>query len=516
MKRKSLIAALSLLCAALFVACSPKRGEENYLKVIPNESMLVLKLETGALLEKSGVLDNMFVSVAINKQIADYPEPIKELLQAAVKNPESLGIDIDKPAYMAVVDVANEALLATVALSDVAAFEKAFAVLSEGAVPVTDKYGMKCIEFGEPEIAVVYDDERLVIATGKRNLDIAYYLTLPEEKMAAKSERYARFFDSEEDVNVVMNLSSFIGFAVEEDILDESLAPLFIAQYDGKMANASLDFQNGRVELVSDVEMSDEAIELANKIIKTSTHCHHKYIPGSSIFVLNLNLDLMPVIDVLAQTPLLEQLNSNYGVNEEALQQVFAAISGEWTAAMWADENNLDIPMFFVGVECSDRSLFDLLVTYSSVLLNTVKVEEDVYSLKTPSVDVDFTLLYKNGSIMFMPSSHYKEIAVSDGLKPYSANADDLKLFSSKKDLFVLSAAPLLRLLEAEIRNSGNTRNIDDEEAAAFFVGLFKSLHVQGSANSSVIQLNTSDSSVNSLKFLFDKLSLYFTLQGIE
>ncbi|MBQ5751319.1 MAG: DUF4836 family protein, partial [Bacteroidaceae bacterium] len=304
--------------------------------------------------------------------------------------------------------------------------------------------------------------------------------------------------------------------AIEEEYLDESLAPILVALYDGRMDYSSLDFQNGCVKLAYEADMPDEFVELAEKIIKTPTHCHHKYIPGSSIFVLNVNLDLMPAIDLLAQTQLLEQLNSNYGINEDVLKQVFTAISGEWSAAMWADENNLDIPMFFVALECSDRSLFDLLVTYSSVLLNTVKVEEDVYSLKTPSVDVDFTLLYKNGSIMFMPSSHYKEISASGELKAYSANAADLKLFSSEKDLFVLSAAPLLQLLETEIRNSKNSRNSDDVEAAAFFVGLFNSLHVQGSANSSVIQLNTSDSSVNSLKFLFDKLSLYFTLQGIE
>ena len=516
MKRKSLIAALSLLCVMLFVACGPKNEEDSYLNVIPSESTVAAKLEIAALLEKSGALDNMFVNAAINKQIADYPEPIKELLLAAVKDPNSLGIDIDKPAYLAVVNVANDVLVATVALRDVSAFEDAFAVLTEGEVPVTDKYGMKYIDFGEPEIAVVYDAKRLVIATGEGNSDVAYFLTLPEEKMAVKSEQYARFFESEEDVNVVMNYSSFIDLAIEEEYLDESLAPILVALYDGRMDYSSLDFQNGCVKLAYEADMPDEFVELAEKIIKTPTHCHHKYIPGSSIFVLNVNLDLMPAIDLLAQTQLLELMNSNYGINEDVLKQVFTAISGEWTAAMWADENNLDIPMFFVALECSDRSLFDLLVTYSSVLLNTVKVEEDVYSLKTPSVDVDFTLLYKNGSIMFMPSSHYKEISASGELKAYSANAADLKLFSSEKDLFVLSAAPLLQLLETEIRNSKNSRNSDDVEAAAFFVGLFNSMHVQGSVTNSFVQFYTPDSSVNSLKFLFDKLSLYFTLRGIE
>ena len=88
MKRKFLISLFSLLCVLLFAACSGKKKDvaandeqpaafsasvsNEYLKVLPADAIAIMKLDFGNLLEKSEILDNLFVKAGIEKEITPH------------------------------------------------------------------------------------------------------------------------------------------------------------------------------------------------------------------------------------------------------------------------------------------------------------------------------------------------------------------------------------------------------------------------------------------------------------
>ena len=202
------------------------------------------------------------------------------------------------------------------------------------------------------------------------------------------------------------------------------------------------------------------------------------------------------------------------GVSDENAKQILAALSGEWTGAMWLEDGADEKPLFMAAVECSDHSIFDLIIAYLSYEMGATIVGDDVYALNvnrreeynyyTGEFDVvkdglDYYVMYKNNSIMIMPENLFYRLDNNGNI------AKNNPIYSSMNNNLVVDVEPIRSILTENVRNSYYGPS-EEETIALEVMNMFKSLTADFNLYNLDIRLNLENDNVNSLKCVVDKI----------
>ena len=503
--KRNIFKSLSLMfCTLLMAACSINRGDSDaYIGVIPNDAMLVSKVDAGALLEKSDVQNNTLVKVEFEKAVAELPDAQKALLKGVFANPKAAGVDVDAPVYIALVGVEPLNFVATARMNDVTVFENMLSTFIEDGLEIKEYEGLKYIPFYEEEtsleggqMALAYDADRIIFVADECNSDLFSRIALPAEKSAVNDAKFASLFKNDDDVVFAVNYEPLVQFMIREKMVDRELIP-FVAMAKEGMMFSSLDFENGYFTLNVITEMPDEYRTLYKEFMQESTRRHYAYIPDNAFLAMSHKLNMFQLYDILGATGLLKELEKN-GVNNDVAKELLVALSGDYSAAVWVNSNELEDAEFMVAVDCSDRSLFDLLVAYLLFELNAQTVEEDVYSLFD-----EYCLMYKDGAIMLMPKGLYAKVKADDGLKPLKKNLNSNTLFKAPNDV-VFDLKPIRKILLDVICSDDK---MSQEQAVAMeLLNVVDNITVDTDIDNYTIRVNTTNKKINSLKYILDKM----------
>lgn len=529
MKKRLIIPVFSLLCVLLFAACSGKKKDavaqeqvavlsvsasNEYLKVLPADAIAIIKLDFGSLLDKSEVLENFFVKAGIEKEIIELPADKRTLIKSICDNPNGSGINIDAPVYMAVINVEPACVVVAMAMNDVEAFEKTLSIISDGEFKYSTKNGMKHVDTGVSEGAVAYDSDKIVIVFDDRLADVADYIELDEDEMALNKEMFAAVFEGDDDLMSAFDIERYGSEMVECGVVEPEFEPFF-AMLQECALYWSNNFENGCMVTKGDLTLPAELRDAIDLWVKKSTHRHFDYIPANSFAVMSYNFNMTHLYPTLQSLGVLAELNAN-GISNGLVKDFLKAVSGDYTVACWVNGRDIEDLQLMAAVDCNDRSIFDLLAAYIVYEYDARKVDTDVYALnlnineeynyytgeyESVTRGSDYYIMYKDGALMLMPENLYNELNVGGELRPLKNSIKDNKLFASMAEDFVVDVKPIRDIVALEVDNAS-----EDDKAALEILDMMKSITVNFNIYSLDAKWNLNDSSVNSLKYLTDKI----------
>ena len=515
MKRKLIIPVISMLCVLLFAACSSKKSEsEAYLNVLPDNSLVIAKMDFGKFLDESEILGNTFIKSAAGMGISLVPEDMRTLLQSIYDNPTASGININAPVYLAVTNVDPAGVVIAMAMDNMEAFENALLTFGSGEIEIVEQDGMKHIVTNEDEVSCAYDSDKLILVVDDRYADVTVFTELAADDMAVNDKRFKNLFDGNDDQAAVYDLGAFGKELIRSGEVEPEFEP-YIKMLKGCVMYVTVNFEKGYACQKVYVDMPKEYRESLEKLIKKPTRSHFGYIPANSFAVFNCNLDLTLANEALESADVKEVLEEN-GVTEEMAREILKAVSGEYTAACWADGGDFENIQGLVAVECNDRIVFDMLMSLVNSECDVTIVDSDVYALnvnkreqynyytyeyETVVKGCDYYLMYKNGVIMLLPENLYNEICATGELKPLVNNINKNGQFGSMGNLMV-DFKPARDAALVYLRNN----NSSDVKVLFEVLDMFKSLTIDFDVDGYESRLNVNDDSVNSLKYLTDKI----------
>ncbi len=527
MTKKLIISVFSLLCVLLFAACSGKKKDaaaeeqatvlsasvnNEYLKVLPADAVVIMKLDFGNLLEKSEILDNVFVKAGIEKGIMELPEDQRSLIKRVCEDPDNSGVNVNAPVYIAVVNMEPARAVFAMAMDDVEKFEGTLSTITGGEHSCTTRDGMKHIETGEAEFAIAYDSDKLIIVCDERYASVASYIELDEDEMALNKEAFASVFESDDDMMWACDVEQCGRALIESGDVEPELEPFF-AMLQGCVLYWSNDFEKGYFAGNADLTLPAELRDAIDSLVKKSTHRHFKYIPAKSFAVVSYNFDMTHLYPTLQSTGVLSELNAN-GVSNGLVKDVLKALSGDYTVACWMNGRNIEDVQLMAAVDCNDRSVFDLLAAYIVYEYDARKVDTDVYALnlnreeeynyytdeyESVTRGSDYYIMYKDGALMFMPENLYNELEKGGELQPLRNSVMENSLFASMDNDLVVDFKPIRDIFALEINKAD-----DFGKASLEILDMIKSITVNFNLYNLDVKWNFNDSSVNSLKCLTD------------
>lgn len=510
-----MISLISLLCVLLFAACGSKRSEsEAYMNVLPDNSLAIVKVDLGNILDKSDILANTFIKSVAGAGINNMPQEMRTLLQSIYDNPVASGINVNAPVYFAIINLEPMSMVFTMDMDNVEAFENALSTFSEGEVEITEQDGMKYIVTGDDEVAFAYDSDKLVLVVDDRYADVTAYTELKSDDMAVNDKRLEKIFAGDDDLALIYDLDALVKEFRSSGELDPELEP-YLTMLKGCIWYSASSFENGYAWQKSEIEMPKEARESLEKFMKKPTHHHFGYIPANSFAVFNCNLDLTSDNEMFMTDDVKEMLEEN-GITEDVAKEILKALSGEYTAACWIEGDDFENIQGMVAVDCKERLVFDMLMSFVNSECDVTIVDSDVYALnlntreeynyytyeyETVTKGYDYYLMYKDGVIMLLPENLYGELCGDGELNQLEKNIKKNKQFASMGNLLV-EFKPLRDAALVNMRNNSSS----DNKILFDVLDMFKSLTLDFNSYSCESRLTVNDDSVNSLKYLTDKL----------
>ena len=515
MKRKHIIPVISMLCVLLLAACGSKVNEKQaYLNVLPDNSLAIVKMDFGNILDESEILGNTFIKGAAGIGVGSLPEKMRPLLQNIYDNPAASGININAPMYLAVANVDPISMVITMDMDNMEAFEKALLTFGMGEIEVIEQDGMKHVVTGDDEVACAYDSDKLIVVVDDRYADIATYTELAGDDMAVNDKRFEKLFEGDDDQAAVYDLGALGKELVRSGEVEPEFEP-YIKMLKGCVMYSAANFENGYACQNVYVDMPEESRESLDKLMKKPTRRHFGYIPANSFAVYNCNLDLTSADKLLESADVKEMLEEN-GITEETAKEVLKALSGEYTAASWINGDDVENIQGMVAVDCNDRLVFDMLVSIVNSECDATIVDSDVYALnvnkreqynyytyeyETVTKGSDYYLMYKNGVIMLLPENLYNGICATGELKPLADNIKKNGQFDSMGNLMV-DFKPARDAALVYMRNDSSS----DVKVLFEVLDMLKSFTLDFNLYSYEARLNVNNDSVNSLKYLTDKI----------
>ena len=264
---KKLLFVLSCLAAALLVSCADEKKPEctDYTTVVPREAVLVAKVDVGALLQKSQMLDDAdtrdAVVEVINTMLGSY-----DLLNVLLADPSACGIDWQQPVLLAVEDLSSNRGVLSMAVADEA--------------QLTAFLQQQHITEG------THDARKFVLSLNRNSSDATSYITTDTTRWAVRDARFADVFAAQQDValhyncNLLQGMSAMLGAALPAEL---SAVPSASPDATGLL---SLDFQSGIVVLdhqLTDAPVLASLLSSALKANLTGERVEHEDVTTISL-----------------------------------------------------------------------------------------------------------------------------------------------------------------------------------------------------------------------------------------
>lgn len=214
---------LALICfvpaaiiAAVVVFFLVGGSSKAYMETVPSNSLMVAKVNVGALINKSAVMENDEVVGKLEELIEDAPDNVKGILEELLSDLNATGIDIEQPAVFAFgVEDEEPFGVLTLAMTDAEKLCQVLDDIFEGELEIEETDGIFEIVAGK-DVAIAFDNEKLVVSFADNNADAIRYFELESDEKAVNDSNFNEFFANESDA--VM----FVQFAPIMDAVDET------------------------------------------------------------------------------------------------------------------------------------------------------------------------------------------------------------------------------------------------------------------------------------------------------
>lgn len=348
MLRKTVLSGVALAAALL---CGGACAAQDAASLIPADAAVVVRINSGRILDKMG--GEEFVSHvmrAAGQEAAEAAEP--------VSSPEEWGIDLDRPAYVAVSNGEDVSAAVIMNLSDAALFERAAQdfcgdrVHRRGDVAWVENDG-RCAVF-DSHVAVAAD-----VGGGR---DAAWWCRALEHKEGGgpATEGFRRMMEADADIAVMVSGAIFDEdeLAVMKNIYGNDLPIEDISMVLGLSSGSGV--AEMRYDVVAETDAAARYLEENTAGMMRVKGRYADCIPASSMFVMYSAIDGGKVSEALARLPYF----ADTGEDEDfaRLRRIVEALSGDMAVVMGAPviaDNNVHVPATLM-VRVADRELMDM------------------------------------------------------------------------------------------------------------------------------------------------------------
>ena len=294
---------LLILATTLIVACSKREAE---CEPIWNDATIVAYANIGQLHSK-GDIANLNLST-ICDSVNEQDKAKAKVITAILHSPDTSGIAIDKPAYIAIKecdrDLVAKDMHIALEISDVAKLDatlKSF-VDDFNTAELSIKGEKRIIDL-DANTAIGYDSKRLIIIyrhADDNNINLRQEVSKYLDYLPADMSRFGN-----QDVAIYLDIDKFAkNFTTQTSALDEDEETQSLecnepySQYFEEQASAiiGLKFKNGAIALSTDCEGVSE--ELLSKLKRANTE-HIKLLEPSPIALLNAGINGEAIAELL-------------------------------------------------------------------------------------------------------------------------------------------------------------------------------------------------------------------------
>ena len=360
--------ALSLLIIAVAAASCSKQGKD-YTDYIPKDAAIVMKVNMGSIMAKTDAKSNKLIA----SQIGQLTGTEKEMAEALLGNPEQLGIDMKRDAYVFIADKEGDKGGIIFALTDM---DKFAATLSQvaGSPEITEKDGMKRL-CPDDEIALAFNDNFCLAFIDESKKEAAAQLdallAMPEQDNINALKSFAAFKADKVDMGMLIALETILEYGQEYS----QMLPEDFTVDDCYMAYSIL-FDNGKTTMScrydAESEASKEYIRKYTGISGKAGTEFFKYLDKNALMALVTNTNGEKLTEYLKSMPGLEQeLNANEEMREAF--SLLSSIDGDITIGV---NSMIAVPEVLICANVKN----DDIVKYLTIKLNGAKLEEGRYS----------------------------------------------------------------------------------------------------------------------------------------
>ena len=508
MKTKLILPLVAVAVVAVAVAAFVFKGTSKHLTVIPDNPACLIKVDAGNLIDDSDILNNTYVKNMSQVVTTQLPEMYKELLEDVMVNPNMSGIDFDEPVVFAVIN--NHRFMVTAAIENATKLKENLDLFAIAGVKTTEIDGITFIETREDECCIAFDNDMMILLADNdeaTKMDLMQYFNY-EGPRAVDNAKYDTFFDEDDDFAMLYDVNGIMEVVEGMRIMrfDDSMMAMYSEMLKDICFQVDLNFEKGEVAAEFEIIGTNEYMDIFKEFWKESSKKHLKYIPGDAIVVSANAMNLEGISRLIPSGVDMDGLLSAVGLDSS----VFQSLSGDFTIAVLPIDvtSKRKEPQFFAAIDCSDRRIFDLII--SELGAGFTNVGNDVYALHTNKRSdysyyngyttyddgYDHYLMYKDNTIFVMPENLYNTLKSGDGISAHANNFADNRLVAKITNGAVVDFSNLQSALVA-------SDELSSEESAVFNL-LDYAVFDMESVGKGRLQLNLKNDSENFLKQVVD------------
>lgn len=347
MLRKTVLSGVALAAALL---CGGACAAQDAASLIPADAAVVVRINSGRILDKMG--GDEFVSNVMRAAGQEAAE--------AVSSPEEWGIDLDRPAYVAVSNGEDVSATVIMNLSDAALFERAAQDFCGGRV---HRRGDVAWVENDGRCAV-FDSHVAVAADVGGGRDAAWWCRALEHKegVGPATEGIRRIMEADADIAVMVSGAIFDEdeLAVMKNIYGNDLPIEDISMVLGLSSGSGV--AEMRYDVVAETDAAARYLEENTAGMMRVKGRYADCIPASSMFVMYSAIDGGKVSEALARLPYF----ADTGEDEDfaRLRRIVESLSGDMAVVMGAPviaDNNVHVPATIMA-QVADGELMDFAV----------------------------------------------------------------------------------------------------------------------------------------------------------
>lgn len=204
--------------------------EQNaYLTAIPQNAAAVLKLNAGMLLQQSEILDN-----ADFRDLLDSASQASDMVVDAIQNPEKLGLNLDRPVFLAYDGGARATFVASV---DGDKLSTVFALFALGGAVIENEGEISYVRL-DRDALVAYNSSAAVLVAGD-DINKDYVTNLLKQNSVTSAAGFDKFIADESPIalwgeyeGIMKNLKSLRRYMSKSDRAQFDNVMAMVDQYD--------------------------------------------------------------------------------------------------------------------------------------------------------------------------------------------------------------------------------------------------------------------------------------------
>lgn len=447
MKHMFLKVQLALFAIVLLVGCGT---DKDYLSALPGNSVLVVKVHVGNLLNESEVLEDHQISGFMKNSINEMSGESRALMREILEDSSTSGVDMKQPVYFVLESLEQVRGLMIVPIADEAKVKKTLqTLLAEGSLSkntlLAVQNGINTLQNQNGNAIAAFDDEKLVFAFSSGSTDALEYMNL-SDKAQERPKALENFIDENVDMAMYLDYGKLMPLVAA---FSRDLNGLDLSLFEQMKITASLNFEKGKASITYKVDGCQEMEKCYKEIYCKPDNDLVYLLPSDTWAVAQFGIKNLASIknlfgkdQALKMDKMFEELNTlllEKGIQTKVDYDLLNSIQGDVIlgATPFVQQGNNKLPQAIFVAECADKKLFDFataLITQANS--NAEKIDNNLYRLDLDTkVDsckgYDYFFGFADGKLFVMPENLYEQCTSDKNLKGFASDLSDNKVMYS-------------------------------------------------------------------------------------